>query len=266
MGIVNVTPDSFSDGGRHLEPGAAISHGKRLAESGADLVDVGGESARPGSEGVSAREELRRVIPVVEGLAAAGVAVSIDTAKPEVAAEAIAAGALVVNDITALATPGMAKICAETGVGVVLMHMQGVPRTMQLAPSYADVVGEVRDFLIERAGFGVEAGIVAGSICIDPGIGFGKTLEHNLTLLAHLQDLVETGYPVLIGASRKSFLGSLLGGAPPADRDGATDAVTALAIVSGVAVVRVHDAARARSTALVLDAIVRANRQDQSAK
>jgi len=266
MGIVNVTPDSFSDGGRHLEPGAAISHGLRLAETGADLVDVGGESARPGSEGVSARQELSRVIPVVEGLAAAGVSVSIDTSKPEVAAEAIAAGAVVVNDITALASPGMAEVCAEAGVGVVLMHMQGTPRTMQVAPTYHDVVAEVRDFLIERAAMAVAAGIPSTAICIDPGIGFGKTLEHNLTLLARLSDLVETGYPALIGASRKSLLGSLLGGTPPADRDEATDATTALAIVSGVAVVRVHDAARARRTALVLDAIVRANRPGQLLK
>lgn len=257
MGIVNVTPDSFSDGGRFLGPDRAIAHGLRLFEDGADLVDVGGESSRPGAEEVPAAEEIRRVIPVIAGLVAAGVPVSVDTSKPEVASAALAEGAVVVNDITAFRHPDMAPLVAAARCGAVLMHMQGNPQTMQDHPAYEDVVGEVRDYLLERAAFIEQAGVERSFVCVDPGIGFGKTQRHNLQLLARLDELVSTGYPVLVGTSRKSFIGKILDQSDPAERDLATAATVAIAATRGAAVVRVHNVEMTRQAVLVADAIVR---------
>ena len=206
MGVVNVTPDSFSDGGRFLDPDVAISLGVQLVADGADIIDVGGESTRPGAESVSVVEEIRRVRHVVEALASEGIVVSIDTTKPEVAHAALEAGASIVNDVSALGTAGMVETVAGSGAGLVLMHMQGTPRTMQTSPTYVDVVAQVRDFLVERASLAQDHGVLSDHIAIDPGIGFGKTIDHNLALLAHLGVLVETGYPVLVGASRKLSL------------------------------------------------------------
>ncbi len=233
MGVLNVTPDSFSDGGRWLDPGAAVAHGLRMVDEGADVVDVGGESTRPGAQPVPLDEELRRVLPVVEALAP-HVRVSIDTRKAEVAGAAIAAGATLVNDVSASLAPVAAA--AGKGVGWVAMHMKGDPRTMQESPTYHDVVAEVRGFLVERAS---TAGV--DEVWIDPGIGFGKTMEHNLTLLAHLDALVATGFPVVVGTSRKGFLGRLTGGAPTDDRVEASVATAAWALAQGAAMVRVHD-------------------------
>lgn len=270
MGIVNVTPDSFSDGGAFyrsgkFEPGRAIAHGLRLMAEGADLVDVGGESTRPGSEPVAADDELDRVIPVVEGLVSGGAVVSIDTSKVAVARAALDRGAHVLNDVTGLRDPALRRIVAEGGAGVVVMHMQGTPPTMQREPSYTDVVAEVRNFLVAQAQLAERDGIEASAICIDPGIGFGKTFEHNLALLAELEALVDCGYPVMLGASRKGFLGALLraGGVDTSavQRDPATAATTALAVAAGVRVVRVHDVAIAQQVVLTADAIVRRRRR-----
>ena len=257
MGILNVTPDSFSDGGRYGSLDAAITHGRQLADEGADIIDVGGESTRPGAAPVGVNDELDRVVPVIEALAQDGIAVSIDTAKPEVAAAALAAGAVVVNDVTGLADPAMIEAIVESKAGVVIMHMQGEPRTMQDDPQYGDVVAEVGDFLVGRARAAEGAGVAAERIAIDPGIGFGKNLDHNLDLLRNLHVLVETGYPVLLGASRKSFLGRILGGkVPAAERDPATGATVALAIEQGVAVVRVHNVAMTVQIARTVEAIL----------
>ncbi len=240
MGILNVTPDSFSDGGLFFDAGRAIEHGRELVAAGAEVLDVGGESTRPGAEPVPVEEELRRILPVVEGLA--GLApVSIDTSKAEVAAAAIDAGARIVNDVTALrGDPEMAEVCAGTGVEVILMHMLGEPRTMQDGPSYGDVVSEVRDFLLERAEAVEAAGISRERIWIDPGIGFGKTVGHNLELLRRTDRFVATGYPVLVGPSRKAFIG-LIDGSPEADRTGGTVAACLAAADGGAEMVRVHD-------------------------
>ena len=233
MGVLNVTPDSFSDGGRWLDPEAAVTHGLRMVAEGADVIDVGGESTRPGAEPVPVDEELRRVLPVVDALAG-HVRVSIDTRKAEVAEAAIEAGATLVNDVSA----SLAPVAAAGGVGWVAMHMQGDPRTMQHAPTYDDVVAEVRAFLVERAASsGVE------EVWLAPGIGFGKTLEHNLTLLRRLGELVATGYPVVVGTSRKAFLGRLTGGAGVDDRAEASIATAAWSLSQGAAMVRVHDVA-----------------------
>ena len=241
VGVVNVTPDSFSDGGDFLDPGHAIAQAKRLLAEGAALVDVGGESTRPGSEGVSADEELRRVEPVLEGLG--GLPVSIDTSKAEVARRALALGAMLVNDVTALrADPELAGVVADAGAYLCLMHMLGEPRTMQDAPRYDDVVAEVASFLEERLAAAVAAGIPEERICLDPGIGFGKTVEHNLELLVRMDELVAIGRPVLVGASRKRFLGRILG-----DREAVTGPVAAgvainvLAYERGASLFRVHD-------------------------
>ena len=259
MGIVNVTPDSFSDGGRYLDRDAAIAHGLSMAANGAAIVDVGGESTRPGAAPVDAAAEAGRVVPVVAGLAAAGVVVSVDTAKAAVAAAALDAGAQAVNDVTALSDPDMAAVVAGSGAGLVLMHMQGTPRTMQADPRYGNVVKEVAEFLDERAGAAEAAGISGGSICIDPGIGFGKRPEHNLALLRHLDVLVATGRPVLVGASRKSTIAALVGSDDERARDEGTAATVALAAAAGAALVRVHDVAMAGRVARVADAIVRAD-------
>jgi dihydropteroate synthase len=255
IGIVNVTPDSFSDGGRFFAPERAIEHGRRLVADGADIVDVGGESTRPGAEAVSEEEESRRVLPVIEALASDGAIVSIDTSKPTVARAAIEVGASIVNDVSA--SPEMVELAGETGAGLVIMHMQGTPRSMQIDPAYVDVVREVRDFLVQRAAFAVDRGVGKSQIVIDPGIGFGKTLEHNLDILTHIGVFVATDYPVLLGTSRKSFLGVLTGETMPERRDLATAATTALAVASGVFAVRVHNVAVSRPAMQVAGAMVR---------
>lgn len=255
MGIVNVTPDSFSDGGRFLDPEAAIDHGLRLAEQGADLLDVGGESTRPGAEPVSAGEELRRVMPVVAVLCErASVPVSIDTSKAAVAREALAAGAEVVNDVTALRTdPAMLPLVAETGCGVCAMHMQGTPRSMQRNPTYDDVVAEVLDYLRARRDVLAGAGVDPARIALDPGIGFGKTTEHNLALLRHAGRLHELGCPVVVGHSRKRFIGQLLGD-PETDRTHGTIAVAVALARRGVQVLRVHDVEAVRGGLVLFEA------------
>ena len=240
MGVLNVTPDSFSDGGRWFEPEAAVAHGLAMVAEGADVVDVGGESTRPGAEPVDEAEERRRVVDVVAALAS-HVRVSIDTRKRSVAEAAVEAGATLVNDVSASLWP----VAAESGTGWVAMHMQGDPRTMQAAPSYGDVVADVRRFLLHRAEEAQAAGV--GEVWIDPGVGFGKTVAHNLVLLRHLADLVATGYPVLVGTSRKSFLGRLLArpGAdeptPVEDRLEGSLATAVWAMTHGAAMVRAHD-------------------------
>jgi dihydropteroate synthase len=255
MGIVNVTPDSFSDGGRFLDPGAAVAHGLALVEAGADLLDVGGESTRPGAEPVPEAEELRRVVPVIARLAAeSGVPVSVDTTKSAVAVAAIEVGADVVNDVTAAGgDPQMLRAVAAAGAGLVLMHMQGDPRTMQDAPTYTDVVAEVGDFLVERVARARDAGIDATALCVDPGFGFGKTAAHNLELLARLDELVaRVDVPLLVGTSRKSFIRSVLGDAELA-RDDGTLATVVWAFGRGARVVRVHDAGAAADALHLLE-------------
>ena len=240
MGIVNVTADSFSDGGRYLDPGRAIEHGLRLRDEGADLVDVGGESTRPGAEPVPADVELARVVPVVEALAREGVAVSVDTLKPEVMRAAIAAGCAVVNDVNGFQAPGAIEAVAKEKVGVVVMHMQGTPRTMQAAPAYEDVVAEVAAFLAARARALEAAGVAAGRIAIDPGFGFGKTLEHNRALFRALPRLASLGWALLVGVSRKRMIGDLTGRALDARAAGSV-AAALMAVQNGAAIVRVHD-------------------------
>jgi dihydropteroate synthase len=243
MGIVNVTPDSFSDGGRFLDPGAAIAHALELQSEGAAILDIGGESTRPGAASVPAAQELARVIPVIEGLASAGVRaeISVDTSKAEVAAAALLAGATIVNDVTALrACPEIAGIVAEHGAGLCLMHMLGDPRTMQRDPHYDDVVAEVKRFLAERMAFAIAQGVAEERIMLDPGIGFGKTVAHNLALVARVAELVELGRPVVIGTSRKSFLGRLTG-RDVHQRLYATIATNVLAYERGARIFRVHD-------------------------
>lgn len=246
MGVVNVTPDSFSDGGLYLDPAVAIAHGERLAAEGAAILDIGGESTRPGASPVPAAEELERVIGVLEGLAGAstGAQISIDTSKAAVAREALAAGASLVNDVTALrGDPEMAGLLAESGADCCLMHMLGSPRTMQENPRYEDVVSEVKAFLEERAALAVDAGIAEERILIDPGIGFGKTAAHNLELLRRLDELVALGFPVVVGTSRKSFLGRLTGRTEPHERLAGTIASCVMAYERGASVFRVHDVA-----------------------
>jgi dihydropteroate synthase len=256
MGILNVTPDSFSDGGLAATPEQAVERATRLVADGADIVDVGGESTRPGAEPVPLEEELARVVPVVEQLAAVGLVVSIDTMKPEVARIALATGAEIVNDVGGMSDPDMRRIAGESGAGVVIVHMQGSPRTMQDDPRYVDVVAEVRDFLSQRVGWCLEAGVAPEAICVDPGIGFGKTVEHNLALIDELGELATLGYPVMLGASRKKFIGTLLGGREPSGRDIGSAAVSALAVERGAAVLRVHDPAASRDAAAVAAAMV----------
>jgi dihydropteroate synthase len=255
MGVLNVTPDSFSDGGAFLEPAAALAHAERMAAEGADLVDVGGESTRPGAMPVAETEELRRVIPVIEQLVDRSVIpLSIDTSKAAVARAATAAGAAFVNDVTALrADPEMVGVVATAGVDVCLMHMLGEPRTMQENPRYDDVVAEVRAFLEERLGFAVRAGIQEERVWLDPGIGFGKTLEHNLALLRRLDEIVAIGRPVVIGTSRKRFLGALTQRGEQ-DRVAGTVAANVLAFERGAAMFRVHDVAPTRDALAVASA------------
>ncbi len=259
MGIVNVTPDSFSDGGLYLDRAAAIAHGLELERAGASILDIGGESTRPGADPVAEAEELRRVIPVIEGLRAQGSAaeISIDTSKAAVAAAALRAGATLVNDVTALrGDPAMAQVVAGAGADLCLMHMRGDPSTMQRDPHYEDVVSEIRAFLQERLSAATAAGIAPARIALDPGIGFGKTTEHNLALLRHVGELVEIGRPVLIGTSRKSFLGKITG-RPAGDRIAATIATNLFAYERGARIFRVHDAAPIHEALQVMAATVR---------
>ncbi len=244
MGIVNVTPDSFSDGGAHDSTDAAVAHGLKLVEEGADLLDIGGESTRPGSAPVPLEEELRRVLPVIEQLAArTAVPISIDTFKPEVMRAAVAAGAGMINDIHALRQPGALEAAADTGVPVVLMHMQGEPGSMQADPQYDDVVAEVHRFLVQRLFAAEMAGIAKKNLIVDLGFGFGKTLEHNLTLLARSERFIELGVPMLAGLSRKRMLGEITGRDVPADRLAASVAAHVIAVQRGARIVRVHDVA-----------------------
>jgi dihydropteroate synthase len=257
MGIVNVTPDSFSDGGLFLDAAAAIEHGKALAAEGAAILDIGGESTRPGAEPVDADEELRRVIPVIEALADTGAQISIDTTKAAVAKRAIDAGASIVNDVSALRfDPELAAVTAEAGAGCVLMHMLGEPRTMQNDPRYDDVVSDVKGFLEERLAFAVEQGIAEENVWLDPGIGFGKTVDHNLELIERLDEIVAIGRPVVFGASRKSFLGKLTGRLVD-ERLAGTIAVNIIAYERGARIFRVHDVAPAVDALKVAAATVR---------
>ncbi len=243
MGVVNVTPDSFSDGGRFFSVGAAVEHGLRLAQQGAALIDVGGESTRPGAEPVGTEEELRRVVPVIERLRAGTTAIiSVDTSKPEVMRAASAAGAGLINDVRALREPGALAAAAASGCAVCLMHMQGEPRTMQRAPSYADVVGEVRTFLAGRVAESIAAGLTPERLVVDPGFGFGKTLEHNLALLRRLGELAADGPAVLVGLSRKSMLGTLTERAA-GERVYGSVALAVIAALNGARIIRAHDVA-----------------------
>ncbi|MCR4403998.1 MAG: dihydropteroate synthase [Candidatus Acetothermia bacterium] len=262
MGILNVTPDSFSDGGLYLEHEKAIAHGLKLVEDGADIVDVGGESTRPGADPVPLEEELRRVIPVIEGLRSASrVTISIDTYKAAVAEAALRAGADMINDISAMRfDPRMAEVVRKYDVPVVLMHMQGEPRTMQANPHYNDLVGEVGAFLQERLSAAAAAGIAPERLILDPGIGFGKTVEHNLELLRRLAELKRLGRPILIGPSRKSFIGRL-SDLPPGDRLPGTIATVVLGIANGADIVRVHDVLEVKRAVQVADAIIRGDRK-----
>ena len=259
MGVVNATPDSFFDGGIHSDPESAVAHGLRLAGEGADILDIGGESSRPGSNPVTVEEELRRILPVLHGLRArmAGL-LSVDTTKPEVAEAALAAGADIINDISA--ARGDARIfelAAAAGAGLVLMHMQGTPQTMQVMPRYGDVVAEVRAFLAERMAAALASGVEAESIILDPGIGFGKHLEDNLAVLNAVDDLASLGRPVLLGVSRKGFIGRILN-APPQDRLEGTIGAAIVGLVRGAHILRVHDVKSVGQAARVADAILAA--------
>jgi len=259
VGILNVTPDSFSDGGRFAVTEDAVAEGCRLWDEGADIIDVGGESTRPGASVVPVSEELRRVVPVVEALAKRCPApISVDTRKARVAEAAIAAGADLVNDVSAMtADPDMLGVVAGSGSAVCLMHMQGAPDTMQDNPTYSDVVREVRSYLSERAEAAISAGVCPSRIVLDPGFGFGKTLEHNLELLRRLSEIADLGFPVMAGTSRKSMLGRILDGKPPSDRIEGTAATVAIAIAKGASLVRVHDVRIMARVARVADAVSR---------
>jgi len=256
MGVLNVTPDSFSDGGEFFAPEQAVEHGVQMAAAGAAIIDVGGESTRPGSDPVSADEQIQRVVPVIEALCEkTDVPVSIDTYKFEVAQAALDAGAGMINDITALGDERMGELAAERRVPVVLMHMQGTPATMQIEPEYDDVVGEVFDFLLGRAKRAGKFGISKDMIFIDPGIGFGKTAEHNLLLLRNIDKFVASGYRVLVGTSRKRFIGKITGKEKAAERIFGTAATVALCAAAGVSIVRVHDVAEMADVVKVANAV-----------
>ena len=254
MGVVNVTPDSFSDGGRFFEASAAISHARRLVEEGADILDLGAESSRPGAQPVSAEEELRRLLPVLRELKGVPVPISVDTTKPEVMRATIDAGAAMINDIGALRSPGALETVAASDAGVCLMHMQGEPRTMQYEPRYGDVVAEVAAFLAERVAAAESAGIARERIAVDPGFGFGKTVAHNFELLRHLDRFTALGVPVVAGWSHKSTLGAITGRGAE-DRLAASLAAALLAVERGARIVRVHDVAATRDVLHVLAAL-----------
>jgi len=244
MGILNVTPDSFSDGGQFFDPAKAVQHGMQMATDGAAIIDIGGESTRPGSDPISVEQQIQRVVPVIEILCnKTDVPISIDTYKYDVAKAALDAGAAIVNDITALSDERVGELAAERQVPVVLMHMQGKPATMQFEPKYDDVVGEVLEFLLDRAKMAEKLGISKEMIFIDPGIGFGKTTEHNLSLLRNIDKFVATGYRVLVGTSRKRFIGQITGKEKATERIFGTAATVALCTAAGVSIVRVHDVA-----------------------
>ena len=254
MGIINVTPDSFSDGGLFVSEDRALSHASRLLEEGADLLDVGGESTRPGSMSVSVDEELRRIMPVVDALVRMNVKVSVDTSKPDVMRAVIRAGAVMINDVNALRAAGALETVASGGVAACLMHMQGEPRSMQGEPHYDDVVKEVKDFLRQRLNAAREQGIPDERLVVDPGFGFGKTLEHNIELLRHLDQFVDLGVPLLAGLSRKSMLGKITGN-DVSDRVNASLAAAVLAVVKGARILRVHDVKATREAVAVYNAI-----------
>jgi dihydropteroate synthase len=254
MGVVNVTPDSFSDGGQHADAAAAIAHARRLIGEGADIVDIGGESTRPGAAPVALEEERRRVMPVLEALAGGDVPVSVDTRKPALMREVIAAGAALVNDVTAASSPQALEALAGTGAGVCLMHMQGEPGTMQDKPAYADVVREVREYLAARVAAALAAGIARERIVVDPGFGFGKTLEHNLALLRSLGEFRGIGIALLAGLSRKAMIGRLTG-REPRDRLHGSVAAALIAAQNGADIVRVHDVAATRDALAVWTAV-----------
>lgn len=256
MGVLNVTPDSFSDGGKWLDTDKAVKRGLQMSEQGAAVIDVGPESSRPGSEPVDPDQQIRRAIPVIEQLTdRCRTAISIDTRIVEVAKQAVKAGASIINDITAASDEGMIKLAAETGCAIVLMHMRGCPQTMQHNPVYGDVVLEVKDYLVRRAEKCEAAGIPADKIFIDPGIGFGKTTEHNLSLLRHVRQFVQTGFKVLIGTSRKRFIGRLTGKDVPEQRVLGTAATVAWCAAHGVSLARVHDIPEMLETVKVANAI-----------
>lgn len=254
MGVINVTPDSFSDGGLYLSAAAAVAHARQLIAEGADLLDVGGESTRPGAAPVTLDEERRRVLPVLEALADAGVPLSVDTQKPELMREAVAAGAAMVNDVNGFEAPGALQAVAESACAICIMHKQGSPQTMQQAPQYADVVIEVRDYLQQRIAAAEQAGISRERMVIDPGFGFGKTLDHNLALLRRLDELAALRLPVLAGLSRKSMIGKLTG-RDAGDRVAGSVAAALLAVQHGAAIVRVHDVAATRDALAVWNAV-----------
>lgn len=262
VGVLNVTPDSFSDGGDYLQPTTAVARGIEMVDEGAALIDVGGESTRPGAQPVDEPEEMRRLLPVVEDLVAEGVRVSVDTYKPGVARAALAAGAHVVNDVTGYTDPDMIGVVAASGCGVVAMHMRGTPADMHRDPRYQDVVAEVEEFLLTAAMRLEAAGVDRRRIAIDPGIGFAKRAEHSLTLLSQLERLSGHGYPVMIGTSRKGFLGSLVAGDTRESRDRATAVTTALGFAAGARLFRVHDVAGSRDALVVAAAIVANQRWD----
>jgi dihydropteroate synthase len=259
MGVVNATPDSFSDGGLFADTETAVAHGAKLADEGADVVDIGGESTRPGAEPVSSDEELRRVLPVIEGLRAArpDVAISIDTRHPNVAAEAVAAGAAIVNDVSGGADPDMMRVAAQGTAGMVLMHMQGEPGSMQVDPRYEDVVEEVHGYLRERVEAALFDGVEAEQLCVDPGIGFGKNLEHNLALLRDLGRFRDLDAGLVIGVSRKRFIGTLTDAEDPTDRVEGSLAAAVLAAAAGADVIRAHDVRATVRALRVADAITR---------
>ena len=263
VGILNVTPDSFSDGGDFLDPEAAAVHAATILDEGAGIIDVGGESTRPGSDPVSQEEEVRRVVPVIERILASRpeAVISVDTYRSKTAAAALGAGARIVNDVTALrGDPRMASIVADARCPVILMHMQGEPKTMQMEPHYEDVVGEVKAFLGLKAENAIAAGVSQENIIVDPGIGFGKNLNHNLVLLRNLEVIVDLGFPVLVGASRKTFIGKITGAKDAGERVFGTVATTVLAYEKGVTLLRVHDVRANREALAVADAVLHTSR------
>jgi dihydropteroate synthase len=263
VGILNVTPDSFSDGGDFLDPEAAAVHAATILDEGASIIDVGGESTRPGSDPVSQEEEVRRVVPVIERILASRpeAVISVDTYRSKTAAAALGAGARIVNDVTALCgDPRMASVVADARCPVILMHMQGEPKTMQMEPHYEDVVGEVKAFLGSKAEHAIAAGVSQENIIVDPGIGFGKNLNHNLALLRNLEVIVDLGFPVLVGASRKTFIGKITGAEDAGERVFGTVATTVLAYEKGVTLLRVHDVRANREALAVADAVLHASR------